>query len=429
MRPSTILFVSNSSRGDGAEVCLFRLLATIDREKFRPIVVMPGGGRMVAKAKELGISVYERPVDWWIRADPKFQMSRLDLETVIRSITEVIDRERPALIHTNTSVILAGALAARRSGVPHVWHLHEVLKGHTDLRSVLPLDDVYKIIGELSDRVVTVARAQLKECSSIDPSRLRTIPNGVQPNVVDRDAAMSVRRQLGLDEGTLVIASVGAVILRKGYEDLIDAATIVRDAGVDAHYLIVGRGDEDALARLRARVAERGVGDRVHLLGFRADVPAVLAASDILAHPSRNEALPTAILEAMAASLPSVATDCGGTSELVVDGVTGVIVPVQDPDQLAGAIVRLAGDPGLRRRMGELGRKRFNEHFSLGAMTRAFEELYRDVIREAAGAPPRPIDPSVERLIRIYQRTYRRRRAFARIGEMAARPFGRARRT
>ena len=424
MKPTTILFISNSSRGDGAEVCLFRLMASIDRERFRPVLVMPGSGAMVERARLLDIPVYDRQVDWWIRADPAFRMRRLDLSSAVDGIVDVIERERPALVHTNTSVVLAGALAARRCGVPHVWHLHEVLDGHTELRTVLPLDDVYRIIGELSDRVVTVARAQLAECTVIEASKLLTIPNGVEPNVVGPAEAAAVRRELAIADDAIVVASVGAVIPRKGYEDLVEAAAIARRTGVEIVCLIVGRGEPSEIERLSARARELGVDDRVRLLGFRSDVPAVLAAADILAHPSRNEALPTAILEAMAAGLPAVVTDCGGTAELVDDGVTGLIVPVAAPDRLAAALVRLAGDATLRGAMGESGRRRFEEHFSLRAMTRSFEELYRDVLRESAGAPPRPIDPVVEKLVRTYERTYRRRRAFARLGAMASRPFG-----
>ncbi|MBC8144732.1 MAG: glycosyltransferase, partial [bacterium] len=293
--PATILFISNSSHGDGAEVCLFRLMANLDRERYRPVLVMPGAGRMVAAASTLGITVYNLPVDWWIRADPNFRMSRLDLESSVAGITDVIERERPSIVHTNTSVVLAGAIAARRSGVPHVWHLHEMLKGHTELRSVLSLDDVYRIIGGLSDRVVTVAQALANECTAIDRSQITTIHNGVPPNASTREQANQLRRELGIASDAIVVTAVGALIPAKGYDDLIDAAAIARRNGVAQTYLIVGRGEESVLSGLREHAVRAGVDDLVHFLGFRSDVPAVLAASSIHAHPSHGEALPTAV--------------------------------------------------------------------------------------------------------------------------------------
>jgi glycosyltransferase involved in cell wall biosynthesis len=423
MKPSTILFISHSSQGDGAEICLFRLLATIDRERFRPVLVMPGGGRMVGLAKDLKIPTYQCRVDWWIRADPAYRMSRLDLKSTVAGIMDVIERERPVIVHTNTSVVLSGALAARQSGVRHIWHLHELLGEHTSLRAVLSLADVNRIIGDLSDRIVTVARAQRSALSAVDRGHILTIPNGAPANPFTAAERLATRRELGL-ESSLIIATVGSVTASKGIGDLIASAAVMKQMGLDAAHIVIGTGEEAELQRIRLEAAHLGVADRIHFLGFRADVPALLAASDILLHPSHNEALPTVVLEAMAAGIPTVVTDSGGTSELVVDGVTGSLVPVRDPERIAASIEILARDEGLRRRMGELGRRRFLEHYSLEAMTRAFEELYRDVIRESAGSPPRPIHPSVQRLVRLYEQTYRRKRAVVRIREMAVRRLG-----
>ena len=128
----------------------------------------------------------------------------------------------------------------------------------------------------------------------------------------------------------------------------------------------------------------------------------------------------------MAAGLPTIVTDCGGSSELVDDGRTGTLVPIGAPEQLAEAITRLAGDETLRRQMGERGRQRVLMDFSVEAMARSFQSLYQEVARDAAEAPPRETNPAITRLIRSYERTYLRRRAVARLGQIAARPFGRA---
>jgi glycosyltransferase involved in cell wall biosynthesis len=349
-------------------------------------------------------------------------MRRLDIAPTADANTAIIERPRPAIVHTNTSVVLSGAIAARRRGVHHVWHLHEVLRDHTELRAVLPLDDVYRIVDALSDRVVTVSDAQRSECGMIDPRKLRTIRNGVPRPAPARDARSAIRRELSIDDDTVLAVAVGALIPRKGHDVLIDAARVARRNGADLHYAIVGRGDDEWTRSLRARAQDIGVDDVFSFLGYRRDIDAILASADLLVHPSRNEALPTSILEAMASGLPVVASDAGGTAELVEHLRSGFVAPVGDAEALAGALTKLGSDIGLRREMGARGRVLFESSFSIDAMTDAFEELYERML--ANPAPDPSIAPAVARLIHRYERTYMQRRAIARAGDMVARMTG-----
>jgi glycosyltransferase involved in cell wall biosynthesis len=129
------------------------------------------------------------------------------------------------------------------------------------------------------------------------------------------------------------------------------------------------------------REAERlGVRERVLFTGHRDDARALLAEADVVALPSWTEGLPLAVLEAMTQARPVVATLVGGTAEVVVDGETGLLVPPRDPEALAQAIERLLADPTLRRRLGEAGRRRVEERFSLDAMTRRVLAIYDEVV-------------------------------------------------
>ena len=120
------------------------------------------------------------------------------------------------------------------------------------------------------------------------------------------------------------------------------------------------------------------------LAGYRPDAMAALDAADVLVHPSHRDTLPTAILEAMACSLPVVATDVGGIGELVVDGTTGSLVaPPPDAPRLAGALAPLLADRAARRRMGAAGRARFEAHFTVDRWARRMRELYLSVLEEA----------------------------------------------
>jgi glycosyltransferase involved in cell wall biosynthesis len=133
---------------------------------------------------------------------------------------------------------------------------------------------------------------------------------------------------------------------------------------------------------LEAQVKELDLVGRVHLVGHHADVLPWLAALDAFVLPSDWEGMSNALLEAMAAGLPVVATAVGGTREVVVDGVTGLLVPPGDPDSLAEAISRLLGDSDMRHTMGEAGRARVDRHFSIEQTVRRTEELYMALLEE-----------------------------------------------
>ncbi|MBK7947565.1 MAG: glycosyltransferase [Deltaproteobacteria bacterium] len=142
-----------------------------------------------------------------------------------------------------------------------------------------------------------------------------------------------------------------------------------------AQVAIAGRGDEEP--NLRRLAAELGIGSRVHLLGLRNDVDRLLEAADVFVQPSRSEGLPLAVLEAMAAGLPVVATRVGGMGEAVVDGETGMLVGAERPDELARALRSLLEDDALRRRMGIEARARAEAEFSVETMARRYVELFR----------------------------------------------------
>ena len=146
-------------------------------------------------------------------------------------------------------------------------------------------------------------------------------------------------------------------------------------------FLMVGR-DSGTMEATRARVREWGIEGSVRFVGSRVDVPDLLRASDLFAHPSREEGFSNAILEAMAAGLPVVACAVGGNPEAVVDGETGRLVPPRDPERFADAMAELIADESKRRNFGEAGLRRAAERFSLDRMVEEMESLYESLARE-----------------------------------------------
>lgn len=198
------------------------------------------------------------------------------------------------------------------------------------------------------------------------PERVRVVYNGVD---VERFAA-APPADLGLPAGALVVGFLGSFEPRKGLLDLAAAWPAVARAAPEAHLVLVGRGSQDALLRERLAGAPR-----VHFLGHRADTAGVMRALHLLVLPSYVEGAPNVVLEAMAAGVPVVATAVSGTPELVADGETGRLVPAGDPPSLAAALGALLADPGCRRRMGEAGRARATERFTLARMIDQYEAL------------------------------------------------------
>lgn len=214
----------------------------------------------------------------------------------------------------------------------------------------------------------------LESAPWLRPEGVTPIHNGLGPEWLIPSRAAD----LGLPAGAVAIGHVGRFVPRKGVRELAEAWPRVAAAVPNAHLVWAGDGALEGEIRERLRDAPR-----VRWLGFRTDIAQVLSALDVLAMPSRSEAFGMSALEAMAVGTPVVATGVGGLREIVDDGVTGLLIPPKDPDALAAALIRLAGDSGLREWMGRAGVARAAERFSQAAMVGAYEALLRRVVAEA----------------------------------------------
>ena len=166
----------------------------------------------------------------------------------------------------------------------------------------------------------------------------------------------------------------------KGHLVFLDAASFLARSCPQARFVIVGDGS--MRGKIEARIIELGLNNRVQLTGVIENIPAFLQTGnvDILVNPSDSESFPNAVMEAMAASLPVVATDVGGTNELVDEGVTGYLVPPGEGGVMAERLARLCNDADTRLKMGEAGRRRIVERFTVDLMARKFEKLYQSLL-------------------------------------------------
>lgn len=352
----------------GSEQCLLDLVERLDPARFRSVVLCDAP-TLAREAERRGATAVL--VDDWgsgpVCAAP------------IRARTAALLREHGAsLVHANMPGVLPAVVpAARTLRLPVVAHLH----------IPLPLDARLHALVHQADRVVGVAEHVVAALRGEGMPRwsVRVIPNAVDEARLGAGDATGLRAALGIAPAACVAASVGSLIVRKGHDVSIRATAAAWARGRDVHLLVCGDGEE--AESLRALAAELGVADAVHFLGLRADVGAVLRdAADVYVSAAREEALPLNVLEAQWAGLALVCSDIPAHHEAMRPGVTGVLVPGEDPGAFADAIVTLDLDAERRRTMGAAGRALVAARFSMPQHVRDFVALYDELLARPKAA-------------------------------------------
>jgi sugar transferase (PEP-CTERM/EpsH1 system associated) len=296
----------------------------------------------------------------------------------ILRLRRLLKTHAPDIIHTHTYFgNTLGRLAGILAGVPvKIVHVHGIYSH-------------YRWPHYLMERSLSLFTQQIVCCSKavrqfaltsekISSRKVKTIYNGIQIERFDVPInRFAIREALGLKEKEKVIITVGSLRWVKGYKYFLESMVEVNKKKQDARCLIVGEG---LLRRdLEEKVRCLGLDGCVQFLGLRTDIPELLGCADIFVLSSLVEGLPLAVIEACAAGLPVIATDVGGVSEIIENGVTGILVPSKDIQALQQAIVTLLDDPEQARLMGEAGKRMARQKFSLEIMMRNIENLYQSL--------------------------------------------------
>ncbi|HEY0183426.1 MAG TPA: glycosyltransferase family 4 protein [Rhodopila sp.] len=279
-----------------------------------------------------------------------------------RSLVAILRAEKPDLVHAHMPISgFIARLAARAAGVPKVvYTCHGFLFNHAS--SSLPRRALSLVMewvaARATDVFLTVSEAEARDARRLHiAAHAEAVRNGRDPAIFRPDpvARQRVRQELGVPADRVVIIAVSRLVWHKGYPELAAAMRLVPEAEL---WVVGERLDSDRGADMEAVLRDAGLGERLRMLGYRADVPTLLAAADIFALPSRFEGLPMSVIEAMLTGLPVVATNVRGPAEQVADGVTGLTVPAGDAPALGAALGKLVRDPDVRVRMGQAGRQR-----------------------------------------------------------------------
>jgi glycosyltransferase involved in cell wall biosynthesis len=300
-----------------------------------------------------------------------------------RWLTDVLRRHRVMLAHSHEfTMAVYGAWAARRAGVAHVITMHgsRYYAGRWRRRVAMHL------ACRLAGATVAVSQslaAHLCDDLWLSPSRLTTIPNGARLATV---AQSSLRNELGLRDGEQLAVAVGNLYPVKGHIHLVEALGLLAQRFPRFHVAIAGRGELEA--PLKAQAEALHVSERLHLLGLRADVGNVLAGADLFVHPSLSEGLPLAIIEAMLAARPIVASAVGELPTVLSEGA-GALVPPGDSPALAEMLGRFLADPAAARRAGAAAAHRAQREYTLDRMVERYAALYATLLDSRGPSRPR----------------------------------------
>ena len=349
--------------GGGQQQVLY-LLEGLRRRGLRAELAARPRSVVGKRAAAAGASVHELPLrgEW-------------DLTSALR-IAGMLRRGRFGILHLHTAHAHAlGRIASIVRRPPAVVVSRRVvfpIRG-TVRRWFKYLRGVDKYIAVSSGVAGCLARAGVRE------ERIAIVPSGVDPARFQNAPRADLRSELGLPPDVQLVGMVGQLTCGKGQEDLVSAAPAVVQKHPDTVFLLVGEGENRRT--LEKLAAELGIADRVVLTGFRSDVPSVLAGLDVFVMPSHAEGFCNSVIEAMMAGLPVVGTNISGIASIVEDRRTGLLVPKGNAVGLAEAICKLLTDKDLRKEMGEKGRRRALDNFTVDNMVQKTIQIYEELGR------------------------------------------------
>lgn len=379
-----VLHVVPDLRVGGAERHVTALMPGLDRNQYAASVVCIGEpGALFADLRAAGVPA------------TALRRSRRQAVSALIDLVRLMRRDAPDVVLTRGyNADMLGRAAAIIARVPHrvVWiHHHADADDRPRLRRV-----VDRLLERHTSAYFGVAQAQrpfLVDVLGFPEDKVRIIHNGVDAAGFDTRADRAVLTGSALEASGPIVGTVSAMRPEKDHPTFLRAAAAVRSDHPSAGFLVVGDGPERGRAQTLAD--DLGLAERTVFAGSRDDIPAVLSAMDVFVLSSRAvECFPMALLEAMASGVPAVCTDVGGVGEMVDDGVTGFLVPPQDPSALAVRVGQILADEDLARSMGAAARDRVVREFGLDVMVRRTEAAL-DEITGRNGTPAAPVRLSV----------------------------------
>lgn len=386
LRP--ILFVHHANDLYGADFGLLHSIQSLDKSRYFPIVILPSDmptGMLSPELDRLGVEYHFAPLGILRRKYLKpTKVIPLFFEMLkgIFHVRAIARTRNVALVYTNTFVTVSGAVGGRLAGVPVLWHVREILYVPAPVRWLF-----YKALSLCATRIVSISKAVRDSLLFEAPylaSKITVIYNAVTA-VEGRSNDMPLREELGVQPDEPLVGMVGRISHWKGQETLAEAAALVLRKVPNAHFVAVGSyfADESHyLVKLTTLINSLGLESKFHLVDYRSNVTDVYRTLDVFVLPSiKPEPFGRVTVEAMTQGRAVIATNHGGSTELIENGVTGLLVPPADAPALARAIESFLRDPPLRNSVGQAAAVYAKANFGLTRYAEQIQKLIDELVQ------------------------------------------------
>jgi len=372
IRPKVLLFFEYGTL-NGGEFSLLAMLEALEQTEFEFVAAAPASGMLAEQLEQCGVPVLPLTL-----RDTNGE--KHSIEQINSHLLDLITRVSPDLVHSNSLSMgrMVGRIAPRLQ-IPCTSHIRDIIR-----LSKKAVSDLNQNAGLIA---VSNAAKRFHVEQGVLSAKLQMIYNGVNTGLFrPARAAGILKQELGLNDNAVLLANIGQICLRKGQILLAQAAVSLAEEFPEANYLFIGKRHSQKTESIeyentiRCTFRDAGIEERLFCMGFRRDIPSILNEVDLVVHTAHQEPLGRVLLEAACCGRAIVATEVGGTSEILTDQVSALLIPPDDPQALAVAIRRMLTDGKLRARLGQQARNAAIEKFSLGEAAANIREFWKSFL-------------------------------------------------
>lgn len=367
-----ILFIHSSSELYGSDRSLLNIVKNIDKKKFCIFVVLPSQGPLVEEIKKVSqvkVDIFEvavlRRKNFSIQGSIKYLK---DFNTSMHYLKRYIKKYKIDIVDTNTAVVFPGAIAAKKNGKKSIWHIREIIKSNLENKVISFMMQHY------SDLIIANSKATGKALQ-VSSDKVKVVYNAVEEK---SNITVAIHEHL-------TVGMAGRINRWKGQKLFVDMAEVVHKQYPNVIFKIAGEayvGEEYLKTELKEYISSKGLQKIVILMGQVNDMDNFYSSLDIFVLPSiQPEPFGLVIIEAMEYGIPVVATNHGGPTEIISEGINGYLVDYQNCNEMAKRVSKLLEDSNLRKQMGAYGIKTKREKFSVSAMVEGMEAVFDKVTK------------------------------------------------
>lgn len=379
-----ILYLHTGAELYGADIVLLTLLKSLDKSKYKPIVILPLDGLLVSELKKDNIEVHviEYPILRRQYFTPRGILNYILTYFIgCKKIIKFIKNRKIDVIHVNTIAVLEGIYISRKLKIPLIWHVHEILEKPKIIYKVTSA-----FMGIFATQIIAVSNAvkkHLLDSGFIKENKVQVIYNGVNTERFNPKIDSSIlRRQLNIPNDAFIIGMIGRINAIKGQDEFIKIVSCLAKKYENVYGVIVGDafpGQEWRIIKLIEMIDKSGYKENFRYLGYRKDTNILHNLFDIYMLPSISaDSLPTVVLEAMASKKVVVGYKNGGICEMISDRESGYLEEIKKSDKLVEDIIKLIENKDLYNSMADCGFKRLQTMFSLELFNRKIDSLYEN---------------------------------------------------